>query len=336
MLPFTLSEFEDRAVIMCAALVIDAFFGEPDWLWRRLPHPVVLFGKMIGTLEHYGNQRRLRGRQRRFCGLITILVCCVIAFAAANGLSVIGSGAELVALAILLAGRSLHTHVKAVADALDYSLDAARQSIGMIVGRRTTSMTQSEICRATIETDAENLSDGVIAPAFWFLVLGLPGVFIYKMVNTADSMIGYKNARYYAFGWAAAKLDDALNYLPARLTGILLVLASFGGTGGAMAALTTMLRDAPKHASPNAGWPEAAMAGGLGIWLAGPRYYGNRIKNADKFNSRGRDAQNDDIAAALGISMRAIGLFWVMVAIIGLPALQNLIVQLSNITVQSH
>ena len=238
---------------------------------------------------------------------------------------------EVICLAILLAGHSLHHHVKAVANELACNLDAARRAIGMIVGRRTTEMTAAEMCRAAIETNAENLSDGVIAPAIWFLIFGLPGLFLYKMINTADSMIGYKNAQFYAFGWATAKCDDVLNFLPARLTGGLIALASIGAGGGIANAVKTMFADAPKHASPNAGWPEAAMAGGLGIWLAGPRTYGNRMVIADRFNAAGRDARIGDIAAGLRVAQKAQIILAALLLIAGWPAMQAIAAQLGQL-----
>ena len=294
-----------RCLILILAIIIDAIWGEPEWLWHRVPHPVVLFGRLINTATRIGNQSRFQGHRRRLNGIVAVGVCGSFATFTGYALAQFGFIAELVCLSILLAGHSLHQHVKAVADAFDISVKAARQSVGQIVGRNTATMTASQISRAAIETDAENLSDGVIAPAFWFLIFGLPGLFLYKMINTADSMIGYKNAQFYAFGWATAKLDDLANFFPARLTGWLIVIACIGANGGAIAALKTMLSDAVKHASPNAGWPEAAIAGGLGIWLGGSRKYGNRLVIANKFNPSGREVKVTDIYAALKIIKRA-------------------------------
>ena len=319
---FTETEFQQRCMILLAAMIIDAIWGEPDWLWRHMPHPVVLFGRLIDKTSQRGNQRRFSGRQRRLNGIIAMALSGGIALLAGYMLGLLGPVVEVICLAILLAGHSLHQHVKAVADALARNLDAARRAIGMIVGRRTSEMSAAEICRAAIETDAENLSDGVVAPALWFLIFGLPGLFLYKMINTADSMIGYKNARFYAFGWAAAKCDDVLNFLPARLTGGLIALASIGAGGGIAAAVKSMFADAPKHASPNAGWPEAAMAGGLGIWLAGPRTYGNRMVIADRFNAAGRDARIGDIAAGLRVAQKAQIILAALLLIASWPAMQ--------------
>jgi adenosylcobinamide-phosphate synthase len=328
---FTETEFQQRCMILLAAMIIDAIWGEPDWLWRHLPHPVVLFGSLIDQTSQRGNQRRFTGRQRRLNGIIAMALSGGIALVAGYMLGLLGPVVEVICLAILLAGHSLHQHVKAVADELACNLDLARRAIGMIVGRRTTEMTAAEICRAAIETDAENLSDGVIAPAIWFLIFGLPGLFLYKMINTADSMIGYKNERFYAFGWAAAKCDDVLNFLPARLTGGLIALASIGACGGIAAAVKTMFADAPKHASPNAGWPEAAMAGGLGIWLAGPRKYGSRKVIADRFNAAGRNAQIGDIAVGLRVAQNGQIILAALLLIASWPVMQAIAAQFGQL-----
>jgi adenosylcobinamide-phosphate synthase len=214
-------------------------------------------------------------------------------------------------LVILLAGRSLDDHIRAVATALDAGLAPARQAVGMIVGRSTADLDEGDIARAAIETGAENLSDGVFAPAFWFLLTGLPGLIAYKIINTADSMIGYRNARYLAFGSGAARLDDLLNLLPARITaGLICVAALFRGR--MLTATRAMLRDGKQHASPNAGWPEAAMAGALDVWLAGPRRYGNRLRAAPRFHETGKDAD----AAAILSSLRLLALAQIIFAIL--------------------
>ena len=301
-LPQTASELGLRIGILMAAIAVDWLFGEPDFLWRRLPHPVVLFGRCIGFVDKKWNYRRGKtGRGRLRSGVMAMLCLGLLAWFVGYALSYGGWAIELVALAILLAGRSLDEHVHNVAAGLSTDINAGRSAVAMIVGRSTDNLDAGDISRAAIETGAENLSDGVIAPAFWFLLFGLPGLLIYKMTNTADSMIGYKNAKYRAFGWAAAMLDDVLNYIPARLTGLLIVVASIGSGGGAIRAVKSMVTEARYHASPNAGWPEAAMAGGLDVWLAGPRAYGNRVRDAARFNKDGSDANADDIVRSLSI-----------------------------------
>ena len=238
-----------------------------------------------------------------------------IAAAIGWGLSFGGPVVACLVVAVLLAARSLDEHIRAVATAMGEGIGAARTAVGMIVGRETKSMKKDDIARAAIETGAENLSDGVIAPALWFLAGGLPGLLAYKMVNTADSMIGYRNAKYRAFGCGAARIDDAMNLIPARLTALLICgAATLNGRGSA--ALGTMMRDGRHHASPNAGWPEAAMAGAVDVWLAGPRRYGNRIRQARRFNETGAEAD----ASAIRDSLRALIMAQLLFALLILPA----------------
>ena len=280
-------------------MALDWLIGEPDILWRHIPHPVVVMGRAISRFDRRWNRRvGMTGRQRRMRGGIAMSLLTL----AAAGLGVMLSwGGALVAaiiLAVMLAAQSLDEHIRAVADALDDGVEPARRAVGMVVGRDTRDLNEAEIARATIETGAENLSDGVIAPALWFLLAGLPWLFVYKLVNTADSMIGYRNARYLAFGCVAARLDDLLNIVPARLTALLICgAAALRGRG--IATLRVMIGDGRHHASPNAGWPEAAMAGALDVWLAGPRRYGNRVRHARKFNDRGAEADAAAILRAL-------------------------------------
>lgn len=294
-----------RAAVLLAALAIDWLVGEPDLLWRRVPHPVVMFGRSISFFDQRLNTRRgVSGKGRRQRGIFSIIALVILAGAVGWALSLGGPIVSCLALAVLLAARSLDEHIRAVATAMDEGLAPARRAVGMIVGRDTKSLKKADIARAAIETGAENLSDGVIAPSLWFLVAGLPGLLVYKMVNTADSMIGYRNARYSAFGCAAARLDDAMNLVPARLTALFIcVAAALHGRG--QAALRTMMADGKHHASPNAGWPEAAMAGAIDVWLAGPRRYGNRVRQARRFNQTGGNADSDAILASLRMLIMA-------------------------------
>ena len=260
------------AIQIAVAMLLDALFGEPDWLWSRLPHPAVLIGRAIGWLEKTLNH----GAQRKWAGILTVALLITAGVTFAKAIHIIPGNAviETVLAAILLAQRSLANHVSGVASALRISLTEGRDAVAKIVGRDTRSMDQTAIVRGAIESAAENLSDGVIAPVFWFLIAGFPGLLIYKIINTADSMIGYKTEQFEQFGWAAARLDDLLNWLPSRLTALLITLAHFRiDTGPAI------LRDAPLHRSPNAGWPEAAMAVCLNISLAGPRSYEGTTKD---------------------------------------------------------
>jgi adenosylcobinamide-phosphate synthase len=268
----------DTAGILMLALLLDAALGEPDWLWSRLPHPAVLMGKCVSWLEIRLNT----GSARRVKGLVTAACLVAIGLTLGGLLSLFGPLVELLVAAILLAQRSLVDHLRAVALGLSHSLVRGRDAVAMIVSRDTDRMTGPQVARSAIESGAENMSDGVIAPAFWFLVAGLPGLLAYKMINTGDSMIGYRNARYVHFGWATARLDDLVNLIPARLTGLMMALV-----GGCLRDWPGIIRDARKHRSPNAGWPEAAMARALGLSLAGPRSYDGKMRDFPWVNETG-------------------------------------------------
>lgn len=276
------------------ALLLDAALGEPRWLWSRVPHPAVLMGRAVAWCDARFNT----GDAPRLRGIAAIAALTLAAGMLGAVLSLLGPLAEVVIAAILLAQRSLVDHVTAVASALRASIADGRSAVAMIVSRDTTAMDRSAIARAAIESAAENLSDGVIAPAFWFAVAGLPGLLIYKAVNTADSMIGYRSPRYLRFGWAAARLDDVLNLIPARLTAALMAL-----TNGCLSDWRAIARDAAKHRSPNAGWPEAALAHGLNLALAGPRSYDGTAQDFPWVNAAGRKhllpQDIEDAAAAL-------------------------------------
>lgn len=285
------------AALLAAAMMLDAALGEPRWLWSRLPHPAVLMGRAVGWFDQSLN----RGAGQRVKGVLAVLA--LVAGAGTLGLVLTQAGpfVEIMIAAILLAQRSLVDHVRAVADGLRLSVGDGRLMVARIVSRDTKAMEPPDIARAAIESAAENLSDGVIAPALWFLVGGLPGILIYKVVNTADSMIGYRTPRHESFGWAAARLDDLLNLVPARLTAVL-IWAVGGGRGGWGGILT----DARRHKSPNAGWPEAAMARALDLALAGPRIYDGAPRDYPWVNGTARrDIGADDIAGAVAILWRS-------------------------------
>ena len=283
------------AFILVCALCLDATVGEPDWLWSRIRHPAVRVGDVIGWLD----KRLNHGAQRRIKGVAVVLLLVLGACLLGRVLALLGPVVEIVVCAILLAQKSLVDHVRAVGNGLKASLTEGRAQVAMIVSRGTRDMTEAQIARSAIESAAENLSDGVIAPAFWFLVAGLPGLLIYKAVNTADSMIGYRNDKYLAFGWAAARLDDLLNLIPARLTFVMIVALS-----GQWARYGEMGEDARRHISPNAGWPEAAMARALNVALAGPRSYDGQMRNLAWVNG--------DAAREIGVSdiFRACDMLW--------------------------
>lgn len=279
-------------IILALAMVLDAFLGEPDWLWKRLPHPAVLAGRLIGWADGRFNA----GRHRKWRGAMLVLALVVVGGVIGTALSALGPLVEVIGAAILLAQKSLVTHVRAVAEGLRMSLPQGRRAVSMIVSRDTTDMPAEGVARSAIESAAENLSDGVVAPAFCFLVAGLPGILIYKLINTADSMIGYRTPRYVDFGWAAARLDDLLNLVPARLTALIIALLS-----GRMGDWRDIRADAVRHRSPNAGWPEAAMARVLGVALAGPRAYDGVMQLFPWVHPAGRkEIGPADIDAAVG------------------------------------
>jgi adenosylcobinamide-phosphate synthase len=268
-------------LLVIAGLALDAVFGDMPAVFRFVPHPVVLAGRAIAFFDRKLNRETRSETSRRERGIITVII--LVGGAALLGLAVewicrgslLGAAVEALSIAVLVAQRSLFNHVAAVAIALQRGgLAAGRDAVRHIVGRDPTSLDTHGVARAAIESLAENFSDGVVAPVFWYLLLGLPGLFAYKMVNTLDSMIGHRTPRYRAFGWAAARLDDVVNAVPAPISGVLLVAAAtFAKKGRPGHALAIMLRDGRKHHSPNAGWPESAMAGALGLALAGPRSY---------------------------------------------------------------
>jgi adenosylcobinamide-phosphate synthase len=285
-------------VSLLLALILDAVLGEPRLLWDRVPHPAVLMGRAVDLLD-----RRLnRGTRRRVRGVLALLLLA----GGAGGLGLFLAGlpghvAEVVVGAVLLAQRSLAEHVAAVAAGLRMSLAEGRRSVAMIVGRDTAGMDVPSVGRAAIESAAENLSDGVVAPALWMLVGGLPGIMIYKAVNTADSMIGHRTPRHEAFGWAAARCDDVMNLIPARLTAAIIWL-----TAPRRGVWPAIIRDARMHRSPNAGWPEAAMAQVLDIALSGPRSYHGELRDFPFVHPDGRRGIGaEEIDAAVGVLWRS-------------------------------
>ncbi|MET0248397.1 MAG: adenosylcobinamide-phosphate synthase CbiB, partial [Sphingobium sp.] len=282
--------------------------------YARIGHPVGAFARLIDACEARWNDHRRSDRRRRMLGVLTVLLLVVVAGSGAFAaqwlvLRLAGPyGWPILALLAFpaLAQRSLFDHVRPVARGLEQGdLPGARTAVGMIVGRDTQALDEAGIARAAIESLAESFCDGIAAPLFWLLLLGLPGVWVYKAINTADSLIGHKEPRWRAFGWAAARTDDLLNLLPARLGGFILCLAGGGGW-------RVMLRDARKHASPNAGWTEAAMAGALGLRLAGPIAY-DGIAHEKLWIGDGRaDANARDIGRALRIYVRACLILWLL------------------------
>ena len=299
--------------------------GYPDRLVHAIGHPVIWIGRLIGALDRALNREGMSDARRHAAGVAALViivgVSAAIALALERGLVRLPFGllwAGILA-STLIAQRSLYDHVSRVAEALETkSLAAAREAVAQIVGRDPDALDEAGIARAAIESLAENFSDGVVAPAFWLAAAGLAGGAVYKAINTADSMIGHRTPRYRAFGLAAARLDDLVNLPASRLAALLIVAAAAIGGKGTAEASRAVLRDARRHRSPNAGYPEAAMAGALGLALAGPRVYGG-VKVEDALMGRGRrDTTAADIGAALALYRRADAL---LIGLAGLLAL---------------
>ena len=310
------------------ALLIEAALGYPDRLVRSIGHPVIWLGRLIATLDHRLNREAWPAARRRAAGLAALLVLLAASLAPTwlieAALTALPLGWLAVALlaSSLLAQRSLHEHVARVAAALERDgLAAGRVAVSHIVGRDPEALDEAGICRAAIESLAENFSDGIVAPAVWLALGGLPGAAAYKAVNTADSMIGHRTPRHEAFGWAAARLDDLVNLPASRLSGLLLILAA-GLMPGASpaAALRALRRDAHRHRSPNAGWPEAAMAGALGLALAGPRRYGGVLVEDALMGDGRRAATAADIRRALRLFRLADALLIALALLLALTA----------------
>ena len=297
------------AVFALVAIVIEAMIGYPDALYRRIGHPVTWMGRFISWCDRRWNSAADSPRRRRAFGVLTLVL--LVAGPIAGGLAImmvldrlLPGLASLILCGVLgsslLAQRSLDQHVRAVAVGLETGgLDAGREAVSQIVGRDVRALDEAAVCRAAIESLAENFSDGVVAPLFWLVVAGLPGGLAYKAINTADSMIGHKTERHLWFGWAAARCDDLVNLPASRLTSLWLVLAAIPLGLSPRGALATVWRDAGHHRSPNAGWPEAAMAGALGIRLSGPRIYDGEVA-VERWVGTGRsDLTAKDIRRAL-------------------------------------
>ena len=306
--------------ILLIALALDALAGDPRWL----PHPVRAMGWLTGLLDRALNREGLGEGVRGVLGGVAVVLVvgasAVAGWAVAHYAAVLAWGwlAELALVAMLLAQRTMCDHMVRVARALDRGAEPAREAVRHIVGRDVRALDEHAIARAAIESGAENYSDGVVAPAFWYLLLGLPGLCAYKAINTMDSMIGHRSPRHRAFGRWAARLDDWVNWVPARIAGGLVGLAAAFVPGGApWQAWRTMVRDAPKHSSPNAGWPEAAMAGALGLALLGPRRYEGEAAGDEAWLGDGRrHATADDLRRTVRVFAVACALVAVVTAAI--------------------
>ncbi|CAM5417327.1 adenosylcobinamide-phosphate synthase [Aquamicrobium terrae] len=310
------------------SLLAEVGLGYPDRLFRAIGHPVTWLGRLIAFADRRLNRATDTDERRRMAGIAALAVVVLVP-AALGGIVEhlllklpLGMLAVALLASSLLAQKSLGGHVEAVAEALDEGgLQAGRKAVSMIVGRDPEKLDEVGVCRAAIESLAENFSDGIVAPALWLGIGGLAGGAAYKAVNTADSMIGHRTPRHEAFGWAPARFDDLVNLPASRLTALLIIAAAFimpgANAGNAWHALR---RDARNHRSPNAGWPEAAMAGALGLALAGPRVYGGVMVD-DAFMGKGgrRDATSADIRRALQLywmaDMLLIGAFGLLAAV---------------------
>ena len=308
--------------LCCLALALEALVGYPAWLYRVLGHPVTWMGGLLAALERGLNRQRWSSAKRRSAGVLALALLLgstvIVTLPAQVVLSRSLAGFVLLTLvaAALPAQRSLFTHVRDVAEALERDgVSAGREAVARIVGRNTAVLDEAGVARAAIESLAENFSDGIVAPAFWLAVGGLPGGALYKAANTADSMIGHRSSRYAAFGWAAARFDDLINLPASRLAVLWIVMAAPLAGGSAPGAWVAVRRDARRHRSPNAGWPEAAFAGALDLALAGPRVYGSEMVDDAVMGSGRRDAGAGDIRRALTLYRLACGMQWAVVAL---------------------
>jgi len=307
--------------LAAAAVLVEAAVGYPNPLYRVIGHPVTWMGRLLGVLEGSMNSGGESFVTRRRLGVVALAILLTVCLGATVFLQWFISTAwfglivTVFVSTSLVAQRSMYDHVRAVADALEREgLAAGRKAVSMIVGRNPDQLDEAGVARAAIESLAENFSDGIVAPVFWMAVAGLPGAVAYKAINTGDSMIGHRTPRFEAFGWAAARLDDLLNLPASRLSALFIVVAAFFTGGSLIHGVRAVWRDASHHRSPNAGWPEAAMAGALGLQLAGPRVYGDELV-VDAFMGDGRrEATAADIRKALRIFIVACVIQWLVLA----------------------
>ena len=313
----------DSLLILSLALTVEAAFGYPNRLYTAIGHPVTWIGRLIKALDQALNREAWSFAQRRIAGILALLTLLTMTGLTAWASSLLVQPLGLIGILLLailasslIAQRSLHEHVVAVSKGLrEAGIEGGRKAVSMIVGRNPQSLDEAGVSRAAIESLAENFSDGIVAPAFWLGLGGLPGAALYKAANTADSMIGHRTPRHEAFGWAAARFDDLVNLPASRLSALLITMAAFLHKGAfPQGAWGAVWRDASHHRSPNAGWPEAAMAGALGLRLAGPRVYGD-VRVGDRWMGDGRpEATGDDIDLALKLYRTACALLFGLAA----------------------
>ncbi len=310
--------------LMLTAWLIEAVFGWPKCLYDHIKHPVVWLGSLINALNRLLNRTPWPHHMRYVAGIVSSLIVISVFVAPFWLISDVmpntwlGFGVEALIASSLIASRSLYDHVADVAAPLVLGdIDKARSAVSLIVGRDPEYLNSAGIARAGLESLAENTSDGVTAPIFWGVILGLPGLAGYKAINTLDSMVGHKNEQFAAFGGFAARVDDLANFIPARLTGFLFVLVSLR-----FSAFGVMFKDAGNHRSLNAGWPEAAMAGSLGVRLSGPRAYGGQTGRDQWLNEGAPDPSADDLSLGLNLYLRAL-LLGLLSLVIGVLALEG-------------
>jgi adenosylcobinamide-phosphate synthase len=296
----------DPLILLLLALIVEAYVGEAKFIFKTVRHPIRIIGDVIGFFDTKLNREDRAERDRAFRGALVVAVIIILAISVGWSVSwlslnhPLGWIIEFLGLVSLLSARNLYDHVRDVAKGLRKSVNEGRSAVAHIVGRDPDNLDGPGVARAAIESLAENFGDGLIAPVFWYALFGFPGILVYKAVNTLDSMIGYKSPRYRAFGMTAARLDDVLNLIPARLAGLFIVFASvFVPTAKPAQALKVMLRDSRLHRSPNAGWPEGAMAGALSLSLAGPRHYNKQTINDPWIGGGKTDVTPKDISKAL-------------------------------------
>jgi len=317
-------------LISPSALAIERQLGYPQKLLESIGHPVMWFGKLISFCEQRLNTASRSSRQRKLAGIVALGLLLLSVLIVAIGIRTIlswiplGWALEMLLATAFLAQKELGRAVEAVSDALRTSLAAGRDAVSHVVGRDPQALDEAGVARAAVETLAESTSDGVVAPWLFLVLFGLPGIAVYKAVNTADSMIGHRDERYRDYGWAAARLDDLLNWIPARLSAVLITAACFFTPGASPGrAWATARRDASKHDSPNAGWPEASFAGALGFQLGGPRSYDGEVVDLPAFGSGKTSLGPSDILLALLLYRRALDV------LLGLSCLLALMMLLS-------
>ena len=313
----------DSLLVLSLALAVEAAVGYPNRLYTAIGHPVTWIGRLIKMLDGSLNREDRPFNRRRAAGILALLTLLAVTGLSAWAVEMLLRPSGLIGVMILavlasslLAQRSLHDHVAAVSKGLrEGGIDGGRRAVSMIVGRNPQSLDEAGVSRAAIESLAENFSDGIVAPAFWLGLGGLTGAVLYKAANTADSMIGHRTPRHEAFGWAAARFDDLVNLPASRLSALLIMGAAALNRGASpQAAWRAVRRDASHHRSPNAGWPEAAIAGALGLRLAGPRVYGD-VRVEDRWMGDGRaEADASDIDRALTLYRTACRLLFALAA----------------------